>query len=103
MSVARLRQPWVLGSLAVLAVLVALAPVFAWAAAQVGYAEPLEHAAEMTGASAHAETLVAGPLPDYSVPGLPGPLGTLVSGVVGTGLVLAIGLLAGRVLADTDP
>jgi len=52
--------------------MVLLAPAFAWAASQVGYAEPLENAAETTGATDAAETLNPGLMPDYGVPGLRG-------------------------------
>lgn len=100
MNVAALDRQWVRRALLVVAVLIVLAPAFGWAAAQVNYAEPLENAAEATGASDDAETVNPGLLPDYGVPGLPDPLGTLVSGVVGTALVLVIGLAAGRLLAD---
>lgn len=99
MTAAGLNRRWVRRGLVVVAVLIALAPVFGWAARQVHYAEPLEHAAATTGASDDVTTVHRGVLPDYGVPGLPAPLGTLVSGVVGTGLVLGIGLAAGRLLA----
>lgn len=79
-------------------VLVVLAPVFGWAAGAVGYAEPLENAAEETGAAGAAGSINPALLPDYSVPGLGAPLGTLVSAVVGTALTLAVALGAGRVL-----
>ena len=81
-----------------LLVLVVLAPVFGWASGVVGYAEPLENAAEETGASNAAEPINPGLLPDYSVPGLSSSLGTLVSAVVGTALTLAVAVGVGRVL-----
>ena len=101
MTVAALDKPWVKRSLVVLAVLVALAPVFGWAATQVNYTEPLEHAAAETDASDEAVTQPS-LMPDYGLPGLPTPIGTLVSGIVGTALVLGLGLLGGRVLASND-
>jgi cobalt/nickel transport protein len=79
-------------------VLVVLAPVFGWASGVVGYAEPLENAAEETGASDAADPINPGLLPDYSVPGLSFPLGTLVSAVVGTALTLAVAVGVGRIL-----
>jgi cobalt/nickel transport protein len=82
----------------VLGVLVLLAPVFAWAAGAVGYAEPLENAAEATGAVDAATTTLPALLPDYAVPGLDGPLGTLVAAAVGTALTLAVTVGAGRLL-----
>lgn len=92
--------PWLRkGLLAVLA-LVVLSPAFAWAAGEVGYAEPLENAAEATGAPEHADPINPGLFPDYGVTGL-GPLsGTLVSGLVGAGLTLGAAWLWGRALAD---
>ena len=81
-----------------LVVLVVLAPVFAWASGLVGYAEPLENAAEKTGASDAVDSITPGLFPDYSVPGLGSPLGTLVSAVVGTALTLAVALGTGRLL-----
>lgn len=81
-----------------LLVLVVLAPVFGWASGVVGYAEPLENAAEETGATDAADPITPGLLPDYSVPGLSSPLGTLVSAVVGTGVTLAVAVGAGRLL-----
>lgn len=91
------ERPWVRRAMVGLLVLVVLAPVFGWASGAVGYAEPLENAAEETGAADAASPTVSGVLPDYSVPGL-GSLGTLVSAVVGTALTLAVGVGAGRVL-----
>ncbi|ELZ31453.1 CbiM protein C-terminal domain-like protein [Halogeometricum pallidum JCM 14848] len=81
-----------------LLVLVALAPVFGWAAGAVGYVEPLERAAEETGAADAANPTISGVLPDYSVPGLGSSLGTLASAVVGTALTLAVAVGAGRLL-----
>jgi len=89
---------WVRRALLVLLVLVVLAPVFGWASGAVGYAEPLENAAHETGAADAATPSTPGPLPDYSVPGLGAPFGTLVSAAVGTGLTLAVALGAGRLL-----
>lgn len=94
----QVHTPWFRRALLVVLVLVVLAPVFAWAAGAVGYAEPLENAAEATGAADAASTTLPGLLPDYSVPGLASPLGTLLSAVVGTGLTLAVALGTGRLL-----
>ncbi|WP_225333226.1 PDGLE domain-containing protein [Halomicrobium urmianum] len=94
---------WLPRALAVLLVLALLAPVFAWAAGQVGYAEPLENAAEATGATEHAESLHEGLFPDYGVPGMDASSGTFVSAVVGTALTLAAAAGIGRLLADDDP
>ncbi|WP_415379847.1 PDGLE domain-containing protein [Halosimplex sp. TS25] len=93
---------WATRALAVLLVLALLAPVFGWAAGQVGYAEPLENAAEATGATDDAEPVDAAPFPDYSVPGLGTAASTFVSAVVGTALTLLVALGIGRLLG-TDP
>jgi len=85
---------------AALVVLVALAPVFAWAAGQVGYAEPLENAAEETGAADDARPVHDGLLPDYGVPGLGSAAGTLVAAGVGTALTLGVATALGRVLGE---
>jgi len=91
-------RPWVRRAVAGVLVLVLLAPVFAWAAGAVGYAEPLEHAAAATGAGDDAVSIAPALLPDYSVPGAPAPVGTLVSALVGTALTLVVAVGAGRVL-----
>lgn len=94
---------WLRKALAALLVLTLLAPVFGWAAGQVGYSEPLENAAEATGATDDAESVASAPLPDYGVPGLGGSTGTFVSAVVGTGLTLLVALGIGRLLGtDTQ-
>lgn len=90
--------PWVRQALLGLFVLVVLAPVFGWASGVVGYAEPLENAAEETGATDAARQINPSPFPDYSVPGLSSPLGTLISSVVGTTLTLAVALGIGQLL-----
>ncbi len=89
--------------LAALLVLAVLAPVFGWAAGQVGYAEPLENAAEATGATDDAEAVGTAPLPDYGVPGLGSATGTFVSAVVGTALTLLVAVGLGRLLTTDDP
>ena len=91
---------WLPKALAALLVLTLLAPVFGWAAGQVGYSEPLENAAEATGATDDAESVGPAPLPDYGVPGLGGSAGTFVSAVVGTGLTLLVALGLGRLLGS---
>jgi cobalt/nickel transport protein len=91
---------WLPKAFAALLVLALLAPVFGWAAGQVGYAEPLENAAHATGATDDAEPVTSAPLPDYGVPGLGGSAGTFVSAVVGTGLTLLVALAIGRLLGS---
>jgi cobalt/nickel transport protein len=91
-------ESWVRWALVPLLVLVVLAPVFGWASGLVGYAEPLENAAEETGASDVADPVAPGLFPDYSVPGLDAPLGTLVSAAVGVALTLVATVGVGRLL-----
>lgn len=97
------ERQWVRRALVVIFVLAVLAPVFAWAAGQVGYTEPLELAAEETGATDEADPVTSGPLSDYSAPGLPSPVGTFFSALIGSGVVLVIALGVGRLLGDGTP
>jgi len=89
---------WLRGALIGLIALVVLAPVFGWAAGAVGYAEPLENAAEVTGAADAATSIIPALFPDYAVPGIGGSLGTFISAAVGTGLTLAVAVGLGRLL-----
>jgi cobalt/nickel transport protein len=91
-------EPWLRRGLAVVLLLVALAPAASWAAGAVGYAEPLDRAAEATGAAEHAGTVLPAPIPDYSVPGLGAGLGTLGAALAGTGLTFAAAVGLARVL-----
>lgn len=91
-------EPWTRWALLGLLVLVVSAPVFGWASGTVGYAEPLENAAEATGAADAASPILPALFPDYSVPGLGAPLGTLVSAAVGTALTLGLSVGVGRLL-----
>lgn len=93
-------EPWIRRAILAIIVLVVLAPVFGWAAGAVGYAEPLENTAEATGAAESASAIIPGIFPDYSVPGLSAPLGTLASAVVGTALTLAVAIGVGRLLEE---
>lgn len=97
MSAASTGQ-WGRGAVLCLLVLVLLTPVFGWASGAVGYAEPLENAAEATGASDDTRTIHPGLFPDYAVPGLGFPLGTLVSAAAGTALAMLVAFGAGRLL-----
>jgi cobalt/nickel transport protein len=91
------------GALAVLLLLTVLAPVFGVAADAVGYTEPLEIAAETTGAVDDANPVSIAPFPDYTIPGLGGATGTFLSALVGTGLTLGVMVVVGRLLGtDTD-
>lgn len=84
--------------LGVVLLLVLVAPLFGWAASAVGYAEPLERAANVAGAADAAHVVVPSPLPGYSVPGLGPHIGTILAGLVGVGLVLALGVAIGRLV-----
>ena len=81
-------------SLGVIAVMIAVSPIFAYAAELVGYSEPLENAAEMLGLEENP--IYEGLLPDYTVPGLDPYTGTLIAGAVGTAIVLALGIILAR-------
>jgi len=71
-----------------IAIMLILAPLFAWAADLVGYSEPLENAAEETGASENQS--YTGIFPDYTVPGLNPYLSALITGVIGVAIILAV-------------
>lgn len=90
---------WIYRSLAVVFVLVLASPAFEWGAARVGYAEPLENAAAATGAHGAAEVVVPSILPGYTVPGLGSAAGTILAGLVGIAIALALGVALGRVLS----
>ena len=81
-------------AIGVIAAMILVSPLFAYAAELVGYSEPLENAAEILGLTEHP--IYEGLLPDYSVPGLDPYTGTLITGVVGTAIVLALGYLMSR-------
>jgi cobalt/nickel transport protein len=99
MSVAAVERSWVRKSVAALVVLALLAPVFGWAAGAVGYAEPIDVAAETTGAADAAEGS-ASVFPGYSLFGLGDSLGTLLGALVGIALTLAVSLGAGKLLEE---
>ena len=101
MTVRVFTYGWRLRSIACLFGLIAVSPVFAWAAEQVGYAEPLDNAATLTGATTEAVRLNPGLLPGYSVPGLEPYLGTLVAGIFGTVVTLVLAVAVGRLLRDS--
>ncbi|MFB6096862.1 MAG: metal transporter [Haloferacaceae archaeon] len=100
MTATLLRRRWAQKALGAVLVLALLAPVFGWAAGAVGYAEPIDVAAEMTGAAQHAGDGAHGLFPGYSVPALGGAAGTFVSALLGIGLTLAVALGAGRLLEE---
>jgi len=93
------NDEWLERSLAGLTVMVLLAPACAWAAAQVGYSEPMENAAEAAGAASSAVATEPSLLSGYALPGLGPHLGTLGAALLGTVLTLALGVGFARLLA----
>ncbi len=84
-------------ALAVIIILVALSPLFAYAAEAVNYSEPLENTAEEVGAEEHP--VYSGVLPDYTVPGVDPYVGTLIAGLVGTFITLLLAYALSSLLA----
>lgn len=78
--------------------LVALSPLFAWAAGVVGYAEPMGNLAARFGAEAHVYRTIPGLFPDYRVAGFGPYAGTFVSGVAGVAVTAAVALGVGQLL-----
>ena len=93
-----IKRSWVRKAVGIILVMVLFSPVFALAAQQVGYDEPLTNAAEKTGAANAARTINPGLLPGYTVPGLNVHLGTVLSGLIGAALTLLVAVGVGRVL-----
>lgn len=81
-------------ALGVIAAMIAVSPLFAYAAELVGYAEPLENAAEIIGLEENP--IYEGLLPSYTLPSLDPYIGTLIAGVVGTVIVLGLGVILAR-------
>jgi len=71
-----------------IAVMLILAPLFAWAADLVNYSEPLENAAEEAGAEENQS--YSGIFPDYTVPGLNPYISALITGFIGVAIILAV-------------
>ncbi|AGK61845.1 hypothetical protein Asulf_01879 [Archaeoglobus sulfaticallidus PM70-1] len=89
------KKFWIL-----LGILLFLSPVFAYLADLVNYSEPLENVAEHLGAEEHQD--YEGILPDYSVPGLDMFSGTLISGVIGALITLAVAYGIAKVVASRE-
>ncbi|QOJ79363.1 PDGLE domain-containing protein [Infirmifilum lucidum] len=80
-------------------VLIAVSPVFGVILTGiVGYHEPLDLAAEALGLKETTEENNWTPLIDYTVPGLPDWLGYIVSGVIGSVVVLLLAFLVLKLL-----
>jgi len=87
--------------LLVTTLLILVSPVFGVILADiVGYHEPLDLAAEALGLEEVTEDLNWTPFLDYTVPGLPDTVGYIVSGFIGIGVVLALGLSLVRLLGS---
>ena len=84
--------------LIVIAAMILVSPFFAWGAEIVGYAEPLENAAEHLGAMEHGYAIISGLIPDYTIPGANPYASAIVAGIVGCLIVLGLGLVVGKVL-----
>ena len=72
-----------------IASLIILAPIFAWAADLVGYSEPLENAAEEAGASEHGGAY-HGIFPDYTLPGINPYLSAMIAGIIGCLIIMGV-------------
>ncbi len=86
-------------ALLVIILLVLISPLFGIILANiVGYHEPLDVAAEKLGLrEANIEWT---PFSDYSIPGLPDTVGYIIAGFIGVGILLGIGYLLVRVVAE---
>jgi hypothetical protein len=101
MNAQTLDRQWVRNGLGLVALLIVLSPVFAWAASTVGYAEPLEHAIAAADIVGSGPTL-GGLLPGYALPWVGPYVGTLLSAALGTTLVLVVTLGLGHHLSSSD-
>lgn len=79
-----------------IAVMLVLAPIFAWAAEKVGYSEPLENAAEEVGAE-EGESIFSGIFPDYSIHGINPYVSAFITGLIGCLLILLTTMIAWKV------
>jgi cobalt/nickel transport protein len=80
--------------------LVLISPVFGVILADlVGFHEPLDIAAEELGLEDLTERINWTPLLDYTVPGLPDTVGYIVAGLIGIGVIFAIGYFMTRLVA----
>ena len=71
---------------------VIISPLFGVILAEsLGYREPLDVAAEALGLKDLSDEIRWTPFVDYSVPGLPEPIGYIVSGLLGVVVILLIG------------
>ncbi len=90
-----------IGRRALLAIvlLVLISPLFGVVLADmVGYHEPLDVAAEKLGLK--EASIEWTPFSDYSIPGLPSTIGYIIAGLIGVGILLGIGYLLVKVVAE---
>ena len=88
------RWWWLIGIVIVALVVIVLAPLAS------SDPDGLERVAEDNGFIAQAENVVGGLLGDYAIPGIDDPtVSTILSGLLGVAILLAVVFLLGRVLA----
>ena len=88
------RWWWVIGIAIVALVVVVLAPLAS------SDPDGLERVAEDAGFVGQAQNVVGGLLGDYAIPGINDPtVSTILSGLLGVGILLLVVFLVGRVLA----
>lgn len=90
---------WLARSLGGLVCLAVLAPAFAWAASLVGYAEPMDNAVELAGATSEIVPTGVSLFSSYALPWFGPYLGTLAGALLGTALTLGVAFGVGRLLA----
>lgn len=88
------RTAWVLGALALAAIVVVAAAFFA-----SGDPDGLERVAEDTGFLGAGRDNPFTIIADYVFPGLDGPLATIVAGLIGVAVVFGLVWLVGKALA----
>ena len=88
------RRWWVVGIAIAVLVVVVLAPLAS------SDPDGLERVAEDNGFIGQAQNVVGGLFGDYGIPGIDDPaVSTILSGLLGIGILLAVVFLVGRVLA----
>ena len=88
------RRGWVIGIAIAVLVVVVLAPLAS------SDPDGLERVAEDNGFIGQAQNIVGGLFGDYGIPGIDDPtVSTILSGLLGIGILLAVVFLVGRVLA----
>ena len=88
------RRWWVIGIAIAVLVVVVLAPLAS------SDPDGLERVAEDNGFIGQAQNIVGGLFGDYGIPGIDDPtVSTILSGLLGVGILLGVVFLVGRVLA----